>query len=191
MPRNTAIVLFSPLDSTLQPAVGEGVLLVELQVTLVFEEALSRLRNDVLDVLGDDDGGGEINKVFLSWLKLEALLSHHRELLRLADEHVEGQVLLVLGAKGDGVGVEVQDELQPILSANLRLDLLVLCPSLHFLDQRLVLGNPQRVFSVQGAAHSRVGGHPLEQVGTVDLGAGQLAGEQHVFIVLTSKAGQR
>ena len=68
MPRNTAILLFSPLDSTLQPAVGEGVLLVELQVALVFEEALSRLRNDVLDVLGDDDGGGKINEVFLSWL---------------------------------------------------------------------------------------------------------------------------
>ena len=41
VPRDTLMHLFSLFDHKLQPAVGECVALVELQVTLVFEEATS------------------------------------------------------------------------------------------------------------------------------------------------------
>ena len=123
--------------------------------------------------------------MFLSWLQLDALLSHHWELLRLADEQIEGQVLLVEAAKGDGVRVKIQDEPQPILPTHLILYLL----SPHLLDQRLVFRSPQRVYNIEGLAHAGIGGHPREQVGTVELRSGQFTGEQHVF--LTSEAGQR
>ena len=115
--------LFGLFDPTLQPTVGEGVALVELQVALVGEEAATSLWRDVPDVVGGNNLGGEVDEVLPPWLHLETLVPHHRELSGLADEHLERVVLLVNGAEGHRVGVEVQGELQavppPILGLHL------------------------------------------------------------------------
>ena len=49
-----------------------------------------------------------------SWFQLDTLVSHHWELSRLADEQLEGVVLLVEGAEGNRVGVEVEGEPQSV-----------------------------------------------------------------------------
>ena len=107
MPWDAVVLLLSLLDPTLQPTVGECVALVELQVALVGEEAATSLWRDVPDVVGGDHLGGEVDEVLPPWLHLETLVPHHRELSGLADEHLEGVVLLVKGAQGHRVGVEV------------------------------------------------------------------------------------
>ena len=48
------------------------------------------------------------------WFQLDTLVSHHWELSRLADEQLEGVVLLVEGAEGHRVGVEVEGEPQSV-----------------------------------------------------------------------------
>ena len=101
------MLLFGLFDPTLQPTVGEGVALVELEVALICEEAATSLWRDVPDVVGGDHHGGEVDEVLPTWLHLETLVPHHRELSGLADEHLEGVVLLVKGAHGHHAGVEV------------------------------------------------------------------------------------
>ena len=64
--------------------------------------------------MGGDNCGGEVNKVLSSWFQLDTLVSHHWELSRLADEQLEGVVLLVEGAEGHRVGVEVEGEPQSV-----------------------------------------------------------------------------
>ena len=107
MPWDATVLLLSLLDPTLQPTVGECVALVELQVALVGEETATSLWRDVPDVVGGDHLGGEVDEVLPPWLHLETLVPHHRELSGLADEELEGVVLLVQGAQGHQVGVEV------------------------------------------------------------------------------------
>ena len=67
MPGNATILVFCCLDRTLQSAVGVGVLLVEIQIAFVAEEALSRLRVNVLNVLGRHYSSRELDKVLPSW----------------------------------------------------------------------------------------------------------------------------
>ena len=59
------------------------------------------------------------------WLKWNALVEHHGELSWLADEHLEGSVLLVEAAQGQRVRVQVQGESQSLPGSLLRLHLLV------------------------------------------------------------------
>ena len=118
MPGNTVVRFVCPLDCALEPAVGEGVLLVELQVALVPEEAISGLWVNVLDGLGGDDPCRELNKVLPSWLQLDALLLHHWKLGRLADEDLESVVVLVKSAKRNGIGVQVQCQSQTVSSSH-------------------------------------------------------------------------
>ena len=101
------MLLFALFDPTLQPTVGEGVALVEVKVALIGEKAASSLWRDVPDVVGGDHLSGEVDEVLPAWLHLETLVSHHRELSGLADEHLEGVVLLLQGAQGHHTGVEV------------------------------------------------------------------------------------
>ena len=101
MPWDATVLLLSLLDPTLQPTVGECVALVELQVALVGEEAATSLWRDVPDVVGGDDLGGEVDEVLPSWLHMETLVPHHRELSGLADEQLERVVLLVLSSQGN------------------------------------------------------------------------------------------
>ena len=138
MPWDAFVLLCSFSDSALQPAVGEGVALVELKVSFVVEKAPTCFWQDFLDSIGGDDRGGEVDEVLPPGLKPDTLVSHHRELSWLTDEQVEGAVLLVEGAKGHRVGVEVEGELQPVPASLLRLHLLCLLIPLHLLDQFLV-----------------------------------------------------
>ena len=108
MPRSTVVDVFRLLDGTFQPAVGVRVLLIELQVSLVVEEAIPSLGSDVLDVVGGDNPCREVDEVFPSWLKLETFLLHHWELLRLTNEDVECVVFLSQSSKGHEVGMEVK-----------------------------------------------------------------------------------
>ena len=64
--------------------------------------------------MGGDNCGREVNKVLPPWFQLDTLVSHHWELSRLADEQLEGVVLLVEGAEGHRVGVEVEGEPQSV-----------------------------------------------------------------------------
>ena len=139
VPGNAAMFLLHLFDRTLQPTICECVLFVELEAALVFEKAVSCLRCNPLDVLGGDNGGSELDKVLLARLQVQTSLAHHGELLGLADEQLEGIVLLVHGAQRDQVGVEVQHKPQPILSSYLRFYLLSPGLSLHLIDQLLVL----------------------------------------------------
>ena len=52
MPGNTIILSVCPLDGTLQLAVGEGVVVVEVQIALVAEEALPGLRVNAFNATG-------------------------------------------------------------------------------------------------------------------------------------------
>ena len=122
MPWDAIVLLLSLLDPTLQPTVGEGVALVELQVALVGEEAATSLWRDVPDVVGGDHLGGEVDEVLPPWLHLETLVPHHRELSVLADEHLERVVLLVNGPKGHRVGVEIECKSQSISPADMRIN---------------------------------------------------------------------
>ena len=110
VPRDTLMHLFCVFDHRLQPAVGECVSLVELQITLVFEEATASIWRDVSDLIRRHDSGGEVDEVLPPCLKIDVLVPHHRKLRGLPDEHLEGAVLLVKAAEGHCVGVEVQGE---------------------------------------------------------------------------------
>ena len=120
MPRYAANFLFSPLDATLQSAVGESVTLVKLEAAFVSEETPSGFWFNILDPPCRDDSGREINVVLSSWLKSNTLVLHHRELSRLTDEKAEGVVLLIKGAKGHSVGMQVKDKTQSIFASMMR-----------------------------------------------------------------------
>ena len=60
VPRDTLMSLFRLFDHKLQSAVGERVALVELQISLVFEEASSGFWRDVSDPFCGHNCGGEI-----------------------------------------------------------------------------------------------------------------------------------
>ena len=108
MPWDTFVPLFSLFDHALQSAVGEGVAFVKVQVAFVSEEAVPSARVNILEVFGGDQGGREVDEMFPPWLELEALLSHHRELVGGAYEEAESTMLLVKGAKGHGIRVKIQ-----------------------------------------------------------------------------------
>ena len=107
MPRDTLILFLGLFDPAFQPTIRECVALVELKVALIGEEAATSLWRDVPDVVGGNNLGGEVDEVLPTWLHLETLVPHHWELSGLADEHLEGVVLLVKGAQGHHAGVEV------------------------------------------------------------------------------------
>ena len=108
VPWDAVVLVLSLLYPTFQPAVGEGVAFVEVQVALISEEAVPSTGLDIPEVVGGDQVSGEVDEMFSSRLKLEAVLSHHRELLRGADEDAESTVALIMSAKGHRVGVQVQ-----------------------------------------------------------------------------------
>ena len=54
VPGCAVVLVLSLLDPTLQPAVGEGVAFVEVQVALVSEETVSSTWLNTLDVFGGD-----------------------------------------------------------------------------------------------------------------------------------------
>ena len=68
VPRDAVVLVISPLDPTLQPAVGEGVAFVEVQVALISEEAVPSTWINVSKVFGSDHGGREGNEMFSSRL---------------------------------------------------------------------------------------------------------------------------
>ena len=123
----------------------------------------------------------ELHKVFASRLQLETPLLDDRELCWFADEHLEGVKVLVEGAKGHPVAVEVQEQPETTFLSTLRQHCVIGSAALHTLDQRLVLRRPESILPVESAAHAGVSGNPGEQAGAVDLLAGNLAGDKHVF----------
>ena len=110
MPWDAFVLLFSFFDPTFQPTVGEGVAFVEVQVAFICEEAATILWRYPSDSVCCDKCSREIHKVLPPRLKRNTLVQHHRELRWLADEHLEGVVLLVEGAQGHRVGVQVHGE---------------------------------------------------------------------------------
>ena len=110
MPWDAVVFFFCLFDTTLQPTVGEGVAFVEVQVAFVGEEAATILWRYVFDSVCCDKCSREIYKVLPPRLKRNTLVQHHGELRWLADEHLEGVVLLVEGAQGHRVGVQVHGE---------------------------------------------------------------------------------
>ena len=107
MPWDTIVFFLSLFDGTFQPTVGEGVAFVEIQVAFVGEEAATILWRYVFDSVCCDKCSREIHKVLPPRLKRNTLVQHHRELRWLADEHLEGTVLLVNSSHGHRVGVKV------------------------------------------------------------------------------------
>ena len=99
VPRCAVELVLSLLDPTLQPAVGEGVAFVEVQVALISEEAVPGTGINTSKVFGGDQGGREADEMFPPWLELDALFSHHWELVGGAYEEAESTMLLVKGAK--------------------------------------------------------------------------------------------
>ena len=108
VPWDAVVLVLSLLYPTFKPAVGEGVAFVEVQVALISEEAVPSTGLDIPEVVGGDQVSGEVDEMFSSRLKLYAMLSHHWELLRGADEDAESTVTLIMSAKGHRVGVKVQ-----------------------------------------------------------------------------------
>ena len=162
MPWDAFVFFLSLFDGTFQPTVGEGVAFVEIQVAFVGEEAATSLWRDVPDVVGGDHLGGEVDEVLPPWLHLETLVPHHRELSGLADEHLERVVLLVNGAKGHRVGVEVNDEPESVPGSLLRTHFLNSFVPLHLFHQHCVCRISERVVHVEGAAHPSVSWDPGE-----------------------------
>ena len=60
--------LFCLFDGTFEPAVGEGVLFVELQSSFIGKVAITSFRKDVLDAVVGDNSGRELDEVFTSRL---------------------------------------------------------------------------------------------------------------------------
>ena len=84
------------------------------------KEAVSSLWCDVFDVFGGHNNGGKVEEMFTTWLNLETSLPRHGELCWLANENVEGVIILINGAKGHFVGMEVKCKSKPIALANFR-----------------------------------------------------------------------
>ena len=89
----------------------------------------------------------------------------------LADEDIEGIVVLFKAAKGHAVGVKIQHQPQPLRLASLGLHLvhLLVLAALHLPDQLSVLGGPEGLSWVQCTAYSGIGRYSLEDVRTVHL----------------------
>ena len=84
----------------------------------------------------------ELHKVFTSWLQFETSLLDDRELFWLADEHLEGIEVLVEGAKGHPVAVEVQDQPETTFLPALRQHCAIGSAVLHTFHQPLVFRRP-------------------------------------------------
>ena len=139
VPGDAYVLCLCPLYPTLEPAVGEGVAVVETKIALVGKETVSGLWFDASDLVDGYNGGREVDEMFSAWSKLDSSFSHHRELVRLADEEAESSVPLVKSAKGNRVRVQIQTETQTVLSADLGLHLRRLTLTLHLFYQPLVL----------------------------------------------------
>ena len=124
MPRDAFVLFFGFFDGTFQPTVREGVAFVEVKVAFVGEEAATILWRYPSDSVCCDKCSREIYKVLPPRLKRNTLVQHLGELRWLADEHLEGIVLLVQCAQGHRVGVQVQGELQSVPPSQLRFDIL-------------------------------------------------------------------
>ena len=116
VPGCAVVLLFSLLDPTLQPAVGEGVVLVKVQIALISEEAISSTWLNTLDVFGCDQGGRKVDEMLSSRLELKSMFSHHWELVWGSNKKAERTVALVNGAKGHCVRVQIQCKTQSVLS---------------------------------------------------------------------------
>ena len=57
VPWDAVVLVLSFLYPTFQPAVGEGVAFVKVQVAFVSEEAVPSARVNILEVFGGDQGG--------------------------------------------------------------------------------------------------------------------------------------
>ena len=77
----------------------------------------------------------EFHKVFASRLQLETPLLDDRELCWFADEHLEGVKVLVEGAKGHPVAVEVQEQSETTFLTALRKHCVIGSAALHTLNQ--------------------------------------------------------
>ena len=123
----------------------------------------------------------ELHKVFTSWLQLETPLLDNRELRWLADEHLEGIKVLVEGAKGHPVAVEVQDQPETTFLPALRQHCVIGRALLHTFYQLSVFRCPKGILRIEGTAHAGVGGNSGEQTGAVDLRTSYLTGDEHVI----------
>ena len=84
----------------------------------------------------------ELHKVFTSWLQFNTSLLDNRELCWLPDEHLEGIEVLVEGAKGHPVAVEIQGQPETTFLAALRQHCATGNANLHTFHQPLVFRRP-------------------------------------------------
>ena len=123
----------------------------------------------------------ELNEVFTSWLQLETPLLDNREFRWLADEHLEGIKILVEGAKGHPVAVQVQDQPETTFLPAFRQHCVIGSALLHTFNQAPVFRPPEGILPIEGATHAGVGGNSGEQTGAVDLCTSYLTGDKHVI----------
>ena len=119
--------------------------------------------------------GSQLDKVLVSWAKSYAPLLDDRELVRLADEQFERIIVLVEGAKGHQVAVQVQGQPETTLLTTLCSHLPISFALLHVCNQLRILRHLEGTLPVEGAAHAGVCGHPREEVAAVLLLASNLA----------------
>ena len=108
VPWDAVILCLSLLYPTLQPAVGKGVAFVEVQVALIFKEAVPSTGVHVPEIIGGNQGGGEVDEMFQPWSELNTMLSHHWELVWGSDKDAESTMALAESAKGNRVRVQIQ-----------------------------------------------------------------------------------
>ena len=108
VPGDAFVLCLCPLYPTLEPAVGEGVAVVEIKIALVGKETVSGLWFDASDLVGGYNGGREVDEMFSPWLELKSLFSHHRELVGGSNKEAERTVALVKGAERHCVGMQIQ-----------------------------------------------------------------------------------
>ena len=123
----------------------------------------------------------ELNKVFTSWLQLETPLLDNRKFRWLADEHLEGIKVLVEGAKGHPVAVQVQNQPETTFLPALRQNCVIGRALLHTFYQRSVFRCPKGILPIDGTAHAGVCWNSGEQTGAVDLRTSYLTGDEHVI----------
>ena len=138
MPWDTVVFLLCFFYATFQPAVGEGVAFVELEIAFVRKETATVVWGDAFDSVSCNKCSREVNEVLPPRLKRDTLVPYHGKLSWLADEQLEGDVLLGQGAQGQRVRVEVQPESQSVPDSLLRLQLLGCFTPLQLFHQVLV-----------------------------------------------------
>ena len=67
VPGDAFVLCLCPLYPTLEPAVGEGVAVVEIKIALVSKETVSGLWCDASDLVGGYNGGREVDEMFAAW----------------------------------------------------------------------------------------------------------------------------